>query len=405
MVIPYAPSPIRTRSYHFVKTLARRGHAVTLAAPWEDAEDLEGLRRLEREGVAVLTAPLPRLRSARNLLRAAFGDMPLQGAYSWSPELYSRIERHLKEAPAPDAIHVEHLRGARYGLALASPRAAEGRPGVVWDSVDCISLLFERTARFNPSLLRRTIARFELPRTRRWEGRLVRRFGRVLATSTEDATALEGLARHNGSAGPSVTVIENGVDLAYYAPVDDGREPDQILLTGKMSYHANVAAAVHLVRDIMPLVWSTRPSVRVVLAGKSPVRAVRDLEQIRPGFVSVTGTVSDLRPHLRRAAAAVAPMVYGVGIQNKVLEAMACATPVIASPQATAALSATPGEELLVGDSPQEMSQAILRVLADEPLRRRLGAKGRAYVERRHDWAAIVGNLEQVYAAAPAGPG
>jgi glycosyltransferase involved in cell wall biosynthesis len=151
--------------------------------------------------------------------------------------------------------------------------------------------------------------------------------------------------------------------------------------------------------------WSSRPSVRVILAGKSPARAVRELEQVRPGFVSVTGTLSDLRPHLRRAAAAVAPMVYGVGIQNKVLEAMACATPVIASPQATSALGVTPGEELLVGASPREMSQAILQVLADEPLRRRLGAKGRAYVERRHDWAAIVGKLEQVYAQASQGLG
>jgi hypothetical protein len=121
------------------------------------------------------------------------------------------VTRHLAQAPAPRdpwSICGEHATAWRWRHS-----ASAGGPGVVWDSVDCISLLFERTARFISSLLRRTIARFELPRTRRWEGRLVRRFGRVLATSAEDAAALEAQARPDAGPQASVTEIENGVDL------------------------------------------------------------------------------------------------------------------------------------------------------------------------------------------------
>jgi len=401
-VIPYTPSLIRTRSFNIALNLARRGHAVTLAAPWETAEDLENQRRLSEEGIKILTARLTRSNVARNLLGAAARDGPLQAAYSWSEDLFRQIAQALAVAPSPDAIHLEHLRSACYGMALASlPSAGTGIPPVVWDSVDCISLLFERTLRFNRSALRRVIALLELPRTRRWEGRLVRRFSRVLATSQEDADALERLTRPGGTGpSPSVTVIPNGVDLDFFAPGEAAREAEEILLTGKMSYHANVAAAVQLVRVIMPLVWASHPKVRVVLAGKSPTREVRDLERIRPGFVTVTGTVPDLRPYLRRATAAVTPLVYGVGVQNKVLEAMACATPVIATPQAASPFTVASGQEIMIAETPEAFSAAILKVLGDEPLRRRLGHNGRRYVEQHHDWGAMAGRLEEVYAAA-----
>ena len=401
-MIPYTPSLIRTRSFNIALNLARRGHAVTLAAPWESAEDLENQRRLSEEGIRILTARLTRSGVARNLLGAAASDGPLQSAYSWSEDLFRQIAQALAVAPSPDAIHLEHLRSARYGMALAClPSAGTGFPPVVWDSVDCISLLFERTLRFSHSALRRVIALLELPRTRRWEGHLVRRFSRVLATSQEDADALERLTRTGGTGpSPSVTVIPNGVDLTFFSPGEAAREAEEILLTGKMSYHANVAAAVQLVRVIMPLVWASRPKVRVVLAGKSPTREVRDLERIRPGFVTVTGTVPDLRPYLRRATAAVTPLVYGVGVQNKVLEAMACATPVIATPQAASPFAIASGQEIMIAETPEAFSAAILKVLGDEPLRRRLGQNGRRYVEQHHDWGAMAGRLEEVYAAA-----
>jgi glycosyltransferase involved in cell wall biosynthesis len=176
-------------------------------------------------------------------------------------------------------------------------------------------------------------------------------------------------------------------------------------MTGKMSYHANVTAAKHLVKDIMPLVWQERPEVRVEIVGQRPTREVRALA--RPsqsgrsggdvGDVLVTGEVADIRPYLQRATLAVAPILYGVGVQNKILEAMAASAPVVATAVATAALTVQEGREVLVGHSAAEMASHILRLLDDPELRVRLGCAGRLFVQENHNWALALDQLEAIY--------
>jgi glycosyltransferase involved in cell wall biosynthesis len=176
--------------------------------------------------------------------------------------------------------------------------------------------------------------------------------------------------------------------------------PATVVLSGKMSYHANVTAAIHLVREIMPFVWAQRPDVQVWLVGKDPAREVRALAQAgdsTTGQVLVTGTVTTLRDYLGRATIAAAPVPYGAGIQNKVLEAMACGAPVIASEQAASALQARAQRDLLVAGSAQEFVQSILTLLDSPTHRAAIGAAGRRYVERHHAWSASAARLEQIY--------
>ena len=111
----------------------------------------------------------------------------------------------------------------------------------------------------------------------------------------------------------------------------------------------------------------------------------------------VTGTVDDIRPFLRAATLAIAPIQYGVGIQNKVLEAFACGTPVVATPPATSALATTDGRDLVVGRDAGELAAAIEALLGDADRRRRIGEAGRAYVERQHSWQAAAARLTDIY--------
>jgi glycosyltransferase involved in cell wall biosynthesis len=164
-----------------------------------------------------------------------------------------------------------------------------------------------------------------------------------------------------------------------------------------MSYHANITAALYLVNDIMPRVWAKRPTIRVTIAGKDPSHEIMSLVARYPSLVAVTGAVPDIRPYLGRAAVAVSPVAYGAGIQNKVLEAMAMGTPVVASSQAVSALQARDGEHLLVGNGVEGFAQAVLRLLEDRELQARIGRAGRRYVEGHHDWLGIVQRLEEFY--------
>ncbi len=394
-VVPYAPTLIRTRPYNLLRSLAQRGHALTLATLWETEAERAALDALAGQGLEVLAAPLTRPRTLLNAAGALASRQPLQARYCWQPALAQRLAERLQQpGPAFDLVHVEHLRGAEYGRWIQQHLRTNGQAApVVWDSVDCISLLFEQTARHSLSRLGRWVARLELSRTRRYEGASVRAFAGVLATSPRDAAALAGLAG-GAEQAPRVRVLPNGVDSNYFVPPEQPAHETRVVLTGKMSYHANVTAALRLVNEIMPHVWRQSPDVQVVIAGSAPPRAVRQLASER---VRVTGFVPDLRPHLQAATVAAAPIPYGAGIQNKVLEAMACGLPVVASPQASSALEARPGEELWVASEPAEFAAALVRLLADPALRQRLGQAGRQYVVRRHRWDGIVGDLERMY--------
>ncbi len=417
-IVPYTPNPIRVRPYEFVRAMLRRGHAVTLAALWTSPAEQDDLDRLAQMGAHVLAAPMPSWRSALNSLAAAPTATPLQAVYSWQPALLRALLALVREQRF-DAIHVEHLRGSRYGLELlASLQTGSVRPPIVWDSVDCISHLFAQAAAQSRSTKGKLMTRFELPRTQRYEARLVRTFDHTVVTSPVDRAALLALAGPNGTQaggsgtrGPqavaaAIDVVPNGVDLAHFAYCGpDQRHANRIVFSGKMSYHANVTAALHLVDDIMPLVWAQRPDAELWLVGKDPAPELRALQEKQPragrgpaGRVVVTGEVPAMQDYIQGAALAVAPLLYGAGIQNKVLEAMACGAPVVASPQASQSLAARPRQDFLLAATPDEFAAAILALLGSLELRNELGRAGRRFVETNHSWDSAVAQLEQIYA-------
>lgn len=409
-ITPYVPNLIRVRPYQLLRSLVGRGHSVTLATVWSSEEERADLKPLADWGVQVIAEQLPLWRSLGNSLLTLFTRAPLQANFCWQPRLARRIVQLLEQDP-PDVVHVEHLRGAPYGLLVKRLGQARQIPiPVVWDSVDCISYLFEQAVKVSRSRKGQLLTHLDLARTRRYEGSLVHQFDQVAVTSPIDKKALEDLVWKAGPLAGAVHVVGNGVDLSYFAPGDEPRNPATLVFSGKMSYHANVTAAVHLVRDIMPKVWSQCPDVEVWLAGKDPAAEVRALSQTGTmtnghGKVVVTGTVPDLRPYLQKSTLAVAPVLYGAGVQNKVLEAMACGSPVIASPQACSALQAQPGRELLVAENSDLFADTILRLLANQSQRQHVGEAARQYVARHHSWDAMAACFEQLYQRAihPAG--
>lgn len=163
-----------------------------------------------------------------------------------------------------------------------------------------------------------------------------------------------------------------------------------------MAYAPNVDAACHLVNDIMPLVWSRMPSATVLLAGADPKPAVRSLASKR---VTVSGRIPDIREAYASAQLFVAPMRIGSGLQNKLLEAMSMNLPCVTTPLANTPLGAVDGEQILVGDRPQSLADAIVSLL-DSPQRcARIAAAGNAFVHDHYSWNAAVQPLENLFNA------
>jgi glycosyltransferase involved in cell wall biosynthesis len=372
---------------------------LTVVTSWNSTEEEQDLKKLAGPNIEIRARRLPSWRPVWNCVWALPGRLPLQAAWSWHPGM----AREIRELAGNsfDVVHVEHLRGALFGLEVKAPGRLNGDsgPAVVWDSVDCISHLFQQAAEQSRSLKGRWMTRLELGRTRRFEGWLAGQFDHTTATSPADREALLKLAydRHDFKAGSRISVLPNGVDLDYFRPGCGPRDNDTVVFSGKMSYHANVTAALHLLQKIMPKVWNYRPDVKVVIAGKNPPKSLLTAAASCGGRVEVTGTVPDIRPYLGRAAVAVAPLVYGAGIQNKVLEAMACGTPVVTSRKVLSALKARPGRDLAVAESATGIALELLGLLADARRREAMGRAGRAYVESHHNWHQIGVQLEGIY--------
>lgn len=398
-IIPYTPNLIRVRPYNLIRHIAERGHQVTLLTLWSDSQEQAALERLEPYLERVISVRLPKWRSLWNSVKALPTPRPLQSVYCWEPELARQLASIIdpdKDNLPFDVIHVEHLRGAEYGLYVKSLFA--GRPEalpIVWDSVDSISMLFRQAAAQSRSWFGRSITRLELKRTERYEAWLLDQFDLVAVTSPADREALVSLLPDR-SRKPEIAILPNGVDLQYFRPDHTiQREPATLVVSGKMSYHANVTMVLYLFEEIMPLVWARHPEARLVVVGKDPVKEIVALDE-HPN-VTVTGTVKDLPPYLQRATIAVAPIAYGAGIQNKVLEAMACGTPVVTSRQAVTALQAEVGRDLWVADGPEEFANRIIMLLENPMLRKQLGDAGRCYVEAHHHWGNVAERLDNLY--------
>jgi polysaccharide biosynthesis protein PslH len=206
----------------------------------------------------------------------------------------------------------------------------------------------------------------------------------------------------------AITAIPNGVDTDLYRP-DPQTEPvvDQVVFTGTMDYAPNVTAAHSLAREVLPRVRRQHPRATLVLAGRQPAPSVRALASL-PG-VTVTGEVPDIRPWLVGSQVFAAPMTSGTGIKNKVLEAMACGLPCVASPLALQGLEVAADRQVVVADDVDATAAAIGRILDDPRRAERLGQEARRYVEEHHSWARVGAEhlrlYDEVVRAAAAGSG
>lgn len=235
----------------------------------------------------------------------------------------------------------------------------------------------------------------------RREGRVLLDFEKRTAARADISAfvseAEASMFRAASGLGPDrVVAIENGVALDYFdpaasfAPIPKDEGP-LLVFTGQMDYRPNVEAVDSFARQTLPAIRAVRPDARFAIVGRNPTPAVKALAQL-PGVV-VTGAVPDVRGWLAAADAIVAPLRIARGIQNKVLEAMAMARPVVASPHAAEGIDARDGAHLIVAADPAEEASRILALLNDPASAASLGAAARAQMERRYRWAATLAGL------------
>ena len=370
----------KIRPFNMIKHFSAAGHEVTVASlcrsPDEAREGAGIASYCTRYEMAEVRNPV---QIARMLLRVP-SPTPSSMGFFYSPVLAQRA-RELIARERFDLIFVHCSSVAQY---VAGVR---GIPKVL-DFGDMDSQKWLEYARYKP--FPQSVGYWlEGTKLEREERRLAGMFDLCTATTRAEWETLEGYRT-----GVATDWFPNGVDSAYFAPTAERYNADTICFVGRMDYYPNQECMFAFCANVLPLIRARRRETKLLIVGAEPSRAVKKLGDL-PG-VTVTGSVTDVRPYLGRSALMVAPLNIARGTQNKILEAMAAGVPVVASRVAAGGVDAVANEHFLVASTPMEYAQAALQLLDDPGQRQRFGAAGRERMLSHHAWDRSMQRLDAI---------
>lgn len=387
--IPYPPNKgDKVRSFNILRQLATR-HRVFLGTFVDHPDDVQHIDKLsewcEESRVIRLDPRRAKIASLRGLLTGEALSVP----YYRSAALADWV----KQVVAREGIHE--------AVAFSGPMAQYlDAPGLSHRVIDFCDLDSAKWTQYAGD------HRWPMSWLYRREGRCLLAFERAAAAGADASIFVtEAEADLFRKAAPElagrVSAMQNGVDADYFSPANGGISPypaggPVIVFTGAMDYWPNVDAVVWFATELLPKVREQVPDARFWIVGMNPTPAVQALAG--EGVV-VTGTVPDVRPYLAHADAIVAPLRIARGIQNKVLEAMAMARPVVISSAPATGLAARAGHDCEIAHSSEEFVSRTVALLGDVTLRRNMGLAARDAVLRAYSWSAHLAALEKLLGA------
>jgi glycosyltransferase involved in cell wall biosynthesis len=310
-------------------------------------------------------------KSVWECVKAIPSQLPFQLAYFRNKKFRKLLESTI-ERVQPDAIHTQHLRMSQYTQDISLP--------VILDLPDAYSLYWKRRKKLKRPFLNRIFDRLESKRVTRYE-KVVRQYAMNLVCSVED---LHYMRETHPSA--RMELLRNGVDLDTFKASDhDYSHNHTLLFTGNMDYAPNVDGVVHFVNHVLPRIRKAFPQVGFRIVGQRPVKAVLDLAGDN---VEVTGFVEDLAAVYNEASVVVAPLRFGAGTQNKVIESMAMGVPVVCTNIGFKGLEIESGEGAIMAAEDEDFVEAVIALLQSEEKRKEVGQKGLQKAVTSYGWEA-----------------
>lgn len=386
--LPYLPWPTtsggKTRQYHLLRSLAQRGHQITLLVQSKIPPSEAARQALEPLLERLIVLPRRPLHSPLNLLAAVYAGYPMRASVNGlAPHLRHRFEQLLEEHW--DVIHIEHSYSFQ-----PFEKALQARQLPFLLSEHTIESISGDACHDRLPLWLRPFNAFDRWRYRRWENRVLSQAHEVVAVSPKD---VEHISRVTGN--PASLVI-NGVDCAHFQDIHPSPRSQRLLFVGNFEYSASLEAIEWALEDILPQVWQSNPAVRLAIVG----HALPDSWKSRwsDPRIEWIGYLPDLRELQRHSAIFFAPMRYGGGSKIKVLEAMAAGLPLVTTPKGVSGLQVTQGEHYLGSDDGDQLALIITQLLNQPWRMRQLSEAARQFVNDRHDWSIAAGQLESVHA-------
>jgi glycosyltransferase involved in cell wall biosynthesis len=393
--LPYpANSGKRIRTLNLTLRLARR-HRLTYVCH-RNADPGEARRAaafFAEHGIAtaVVERAVPRKSGPRFWLRLA-GNLLSPLPYSVATHTSRPLRRTLARLAAGGPVDLWHCEWTPYAASLA------GLPGprlVVAHNVE--SAIWRRYAQTEQGLLRRWYIRRQAHKWQRFERDSLLRVERTVAVSDLDADRLR-----EDFGVRQIDVVDNGVDTAYFHPQKCDRDPRRLLFLGSLDWRPNLDGVVQLLDEVFPAVRALEPQARLCLVGRNPPAWLVRRAGEEPG-VELHASVPDVRPYLASCGLMVVPLRIGGGSRLKILEALACGTPVVSTRIGAEGLCLEAGRHLTVVEGVQNLAPSLATAILNPAAVQQQALCGRQQVLRRYDWDVLADRLDAVWRAVAAG--
>jgi glycosyltransferase involved in cell wall biosynthesis len=408
--LPYPPtSGKRIRTLNLTLRLARRHHITYVCHRNADAEEARrAAAYLAGHGIKAIAVDraVPKKSGPAFYFRLAVNlTSPLP--YSVAAHTSAALKQALREHAANHRIDLWHCEWTPYAEALRGLTAAPRL--IIAHNVE--SLIWQRYHEVESNPFKRWFIKQQWRKFQRFERWAFTAADRVVAVSDEDARAI---ADQFGTR--NLEVVENGVDTSSFRPIDLHRQSGQILFLGSLDWRPNLDAVRLLLEQVFPAVKTQEPSAHLCLVGRNPpkwlrrqIRAVvarspdrakgwwQGRETLPQQAVSLHADVADVRPYLARCGMLAVPLRIGGGSRLKILEALACGTPVVSTRIGAEGLHLEPGKHLVVVDRVEDMASALVSCIRDSETAQALAVRGRERVLERYDWDTLADKLEEVW--------
>jgi len=381
--LPYPPDRgDRLRTFNLIKHLSN-DHEVTLVSfiTHESERKYQAALQVYCQDIHLLRISFSR--SVLSVLLNFWRREPLQALYYRSRSM-GRLLGRIIAVSSFDVVYVHLFRMALYAADLSN----------LYRIVDLTDVISREVADSLPyrRLPASLLYTFEQQRIQQYERWITAHFEEVWLISDFERAALDGCQSR-----ARVHVVPNGVDTEKLRPTGQTQEVDKLLFVGHMRVFHNVDAACYLAEIIFPQILQQVPGCSLTLTGTDPGPEVQRLS--RHTNIKVTGFEPDLNACLNRATVFVAPLRFGAGVQNKILEAMSAGLPVVTTSIVNKGLGAKLGRDILIGDDAEEFTRHVVALLRNPRQRVAQGKAGRDFVRQHFNWKSARQRMRQVEAS------
>ena len=366
----------KLRAFELIKHLSAANEIILFAVNDSDVSE-EQLAQLKPYCKFIYWEKISKLNSYLNLTKNFLGYLPFSVAYFLRKTVCFGIQDIIKEHQ-PDHIFCHLIRMSEY------VKDVKHIPKTL-DYMDTFSIGMGRM-KSTANWFMQSFIKMEHQRLLRYEEVIFDDFENKIIISEQDQLHIP----HKNN--KEITVVPNGVDFDFFYPQQREKKYD-LLFAGNMNYPPNIESVLFIANEILPLLRKQKPDIKFLIAGATPAK---EILQLQSATIEVTGWVDDIRTCFYESRIMLAPMLISIGLQNKILQAMAMKTPCIVSSLANNAIHATHQKEVLIADTPEDYVKHIQYLLDNVSASVDLGENAFRFAKSNYDWKDIVAQLNNL---------